>query len=69
MATVSLDTTGALAQALPDVLKGQGDRIIPVGATLNNINETYLPAGKQRLIAQTNEELMKGWLNPFTITN
>jgi len=68
-ATISLDTVGALAQTLPDVLKGQGGKTVSVGVKLTDINEAYLTIGKQRLIEKTNEDLMKGVLNPFTVTN
>lgn len=69
VATISLDIDGAIAQALPDVLKGQGGKTISVGVEFTDINEAYLTAGKQRLISEVNDQLTKGWLNPFTVTN
>lgn len=67
-ATISLDIAGSLAAAMPDVLNGQGGKTLPVGVKFSDINEALLGAGKQRLIKDTNEQLMKGWLNPFTVT-
>jgi len=67
-ATISMDIAGALAAAMPEVLQGQGGKIIPVGVKVTDINEAFLGVGKQRLIEATNEKLMKGWLNPFTVT-
>ncbi len=69
VATISLDTIGSLAQAMPDVLKGQGGKIFPVGVKLSEVNENYISTGRLRLITRANEDLMKGWLNPFTVTN
>lgn len=69
VATISMDIYGSLAGILPDVLKGQGGKTVPIGVKVTDINETYLSAGKLRLINDTNEELMQGRLNPFTVTN
>jgi hypothetical protein len=69
VATISMDISGTLAKVMPDILSGKGGQIIPVGVKLSDINEAYLTIGKQRLIAETNEKLMKGWVNPFTIIN
>jgi hypothetical protein len=67
--TISLDVPGTLAKVLPDVFQGKGGTVVNVGVTLTDVNEAYLTPGRQRLIAKTNEELMKGWINPYTITN
>ncbi|NLF50936.1 MAG: hypothetical protein GX577_07350 [Leptolinea sp.] len=68
VATVSMNVDGSLVGILPDILKGQGGRVIPVGVQVTDINEAYLSAGKQRLIDEINKELMAGQLNPFTVT-
>lgn len=67
-ATLNMDTIGAAAQAVPDMLAGQGGKTIQVGVTLTDVNEAYISAGKLRLINQTNDMLMKGWINPYTVT-
>jgi hypothetical protein len=67
--TLSMDTIGTLVQTLPDVLKGQGGKIVPVGIKLADINEAHITSGRLRLFTETNEGLMKGWINPFTVTN
>ncbi len=67
-ATVSMDVVGAIANALPDMLAGQGGKTIQVGVKLLDVNENFISAGKLRLIEQTNEMLMKGWINPYTVT-
>ena len=69
VATISLDIAGTLAKILPEVLKGQGGVAENVGVVLTDINEAYITTGKQRLITETNEQLMKGWINPFTVSN
>jgi hypothetical protein len=66
--TLSMDTVGAIATALPDMLAGQGGKTIQVGVKLLDVNENFISAGKLRLIEQTNEMLMKGWINPYTVT-
>lgn len=69
VATIGLDVPGTLAKILPDVLKGQGGTVVNVGVVLTDVNETYITPGRQRLISETNEQLIKGWINPYTITN
>ncbi|MEI8131600.1 MAG: hypothetical protein WCG34_04145 [Leptolinea sp.] len=69
VATISQDTAGALAKILPDVLKGLGGKVMNVGVALTDINEAIITTGKQRLITETNEQLMKGWINPYTVSN
>lgn len=68
-ATISTDIAGAMASVMPEILQGQGGRTISIGVKLADVNETYLPPGKQRLIIEANEKLMKGWINPYTVTN
>lgn len=68
-ATVSSDTLDAVVKAMPDILAGQGGKVIQSGITLSDINEAYITPGKQRLIDQTNEQLSKGWINPLTISD
>jgi hypothetical protein len=67
-ATLSMDSIGAVAKALPDMLAGQGGKTIQVGIALSDVNDAYISAGKLRLINQTNEMLMKGWINPYTVS-
>jgi hypothetical protein len=69
VATVSLDIPGSLAKILPDVLKGQGGTSVNVGVVLTDVNEAYLTQGRMRLINETNEALMKGWISPYTLSN
>jgi hypothetical protein len=69
VATVGLDVPGTLAKVLPEILKGQGGTAVNVGVVLTDVNEAYITPGRLRLINETNEGLMKGWINPYTITN
>jgi len=47
---------------------GEDGKTIQVGVKLLDVNENFISAGKLRLIEQTNEMLMKGWINPYTVT-
>jgi hypothetical protein len=67
--TISLDIPGSLAKVLPEILNGNGGSVVNVGISLSDINEAYLSPGKQRLITETSEQLMLGWINPYTVTN
>jgi hypothetical protein len=67
-ATLSMDSIGAMAKALPEILAGQGGKTIQVGVALSDVNDAYITVGKLRLINLTNEMLMKGWIDPYTVS-
>ncbi|NPV84895.1 MAG: hypothetical protein HPY45_02645 [Anaerolineae bacterium] len=66
-ATVEYDTLGALQEAWPALVAGDGGRVISPSLRINDINRNILSAGRQRLVEDVMAKLEAGAVYPFTV--
>ncbi len=66
-ATVRLDLVTALEQIWTMTLSGEGGNIVDTPVLITDINEDFFSPGRQRLVEETHQELIDGWINPLDV--
>ncbi len=66
-ATVKLDFVGALEQIWAMTLEGEGGNVVDTPVLITDVNEDYFSPGKQRLVEETQQELLEGWIEPLDV--
>ena len=67
VATVAADLQGALDQAWPGLVAGDGGKTIAASLKLNDVNDSLLTPGKLRMVEQLMDELRDGWIEPLSV--
>ena len=67
IATIKQDLTPALQQAWTDITSGVTGKVYPAMIVLTDINNELLPAGRQRLVEETLQEIQAGQINPLSV--
>jgi hypothetical protein len=60
VATVHQDLAGSFREVFPAMLEGQGGQVVNAALQLTDVNEGLISPGKQDLVNQTQETLIKG---------
>ncbi len=66
-ASIQFDYVTPLRAMWQSVMDGQGGQQVAAGILLTDINETYLGAGKQRLVQEVLQKLLDGLIEPLSI--
>jgi hypothetical protein len=66
-ATVLSDTVSPIRELWPDLVAGQGGKVVNTRVVITDINEEYFSSGRQRLVEQTLENLESGGVYPFDV--
>ncbi len=66
-ASIQIDYASPLRTIWQLVSDGQGGQQVAAGIILTDINETYLGAGKQRLVQDVLQKLLDGWIEPLSV--
>jgi hypothetical protein len=64
--TIAADAPAALRELWPQLLAGQGGQRISAAINLTDINPQYLTPGKQRQVEMMLDDLLAGFIDPYT---
>lgn len=67
VATVAADLQGALDQAWPGLVAGEGGKTIAASLQLNDVNDSLLTPGKLGMVEKLMDELRGGWIEPLSV--
>ncbi|MCJ7624446.1 MAG: hypothetical protein MUO76_13155 [Anaerolineaceae bacterium] len=66
-ATVLLDVVSPVRELWPDLLAGQGGKVVDSRVLITDINEEFFSPGRQMFFEQMKEKLESGQIYPFSV--
>lgn len=66
-ATVLLDVVSPLRELWPDLVAGQGGKVLSSRVVITDINEDFFSPGRQRFVEKMKENLESGRVYPFNV--